>query len=241
VEYIVAMDGDDHDAVAATEGMPRIVGAPGKGMVTAVRNWNSAAVESSGDLLFVIADDLFPPPNWDDVLLKIVAGIDPRQDAVAVKVTDSSHPLDTRLRHPVISRAFYARFGLFSPSYRGVYCDDDITTRAFWRAMILDGRLLVLDHRHPTLGGGIPRSASQHDVNRSEEYEFGRAVYERDWSRRHRDAERLLVRPDRTASVRRLRRRARWSRARSTARYHLRCLRRAARPRSRLRRPVKRR
>ena len=69
----------------------------------------------------------------------------------AVKLADSPTKNDTLLRHPVVSHAFYARHGLFSPSYDGLYCDKDLTTRAFWRAVILDGRSLALEHSHPSL------------------------------------------------------------------------------------------
>ena len=150
VDYIVAMDGDD-PAVAETGGWHRVVGPPSDGTVSAVRNWNAAAASSAADLLIVLADDLFPQLGWDTALRRVLHGWDARSVAFAVKITDSPSPIDTLLRHPVVSRRFYDTLGLFAPQLRGVYCDDEITRRAYWRALVLDGRSLAFEHAHPTL------------------------------------------------------------------------------------------
>jgi hypothetical protein len=192
VEYLLSLDADDLGTVALTEGQPRLVNPARAGEVTAVRNWNSAAAASSGDLLVVIADDLYPPRGWDRTLIDLVGRLDPARTPFAVKVTDSPDPDDTLLRHPVVSRAFYTRFGLFSPAYNGVYCDRDLTTRAYWQAIILDGRSLRLEHRHPTLTGAHA-SDSHERLNRDEEYERGGARYTAAWPRRKRTAPRRLV------------------------------------------------
>lgn len=193
VEYVVSMDADDLATVALTEGVPRLVNPSMGGEVTAVRNWNAAAAAAKGDLLVVIADDLFPSHGWDRALLEMVGRLDPARTPFVVKVGDSPKPGDVLVRHPVVSRAFYERFGLFSPSYRGVYCDDDFSARAYWRSVILDGRSLQLEHRHPTLSNDVARSESYDRLNRREEYGRGRAQYLAAWSRRHRTAERRLV------------------------------------------------
>lgn len=178
VEYLLSMDADDATSVALTEGLPRVVNPAWPGVVTAVRNWNAAAAAARGDLLVVVADDLFPPPGWDQTLLGMVDGFDARRLPFAVKVCDDPRPADVLVRHPVVSRAFYDRFGLFSPVYRGVYCDDDFTTRAFWRATILDGRSLRLEHCRPR--GNRP-SDSRARMNRREEYLYGQELYRGAW------------------------------------------------------------
>jgi hypothetical protein len=192
IEYIVSMDADDATTVALTEGSPRLVNPPLGGAVTAVRNWNAAAAASQGDLLVVIADDLFPPYGWDRTLLDMVGRLNPHRTAFAVNVSDSPLPQDDRvlLLHPIISRAFYNTFGLFSPSFRGVYCDGDFTARAFWRAVILDGRALRLEHRRSKPN---EESESRCLLNRPEEYNYGRAQYLAAWSLRKRRTKRLLV------------------------------------------------
>jgi hypothetical protein len=193
VEYLLSMDGDDSATVALTEGLLRVVNPPWPGVVTAVRNWNAAAAAATGDLLVVIADDLFPPQGWDQALIDMIGRLDPAQTPFVVKVADDPRPGDVLLRHPVVSRAYYTRFGLFSPSYRGVYCDDDFTTRAFWSSVILDGRSLQLEHRHPGKTGAVARSESQDRLNQREEYERGHAQYRATWPRRKRNVKPRLV------------------------------------------------
>src|SRR5581483_1233758 len=141
-----------------------------------------AAAAANGDLLVVIADDLFPPHGWDRTLTRITGRLDPARTPFVVKVADSPNPRDVLLRHPVVSRSFYAKFGLFSPSYRGVYCDTDFTTRAYWCSVILDGRSLRLEHRHPELTEEVAPSESHDRMNRLDEYERGVAQYVATWS-----------------------------------------------------------
>jgi hypothetical protein len=193
IEYIFAMDEDDSGAVKQTAGHPRVLGPPSES-VTAVRNWNAAAAMATGDLLMVIADDLFPPEHWDTELVRIVGRLDPTQTCFAVKVTDGPEAGDVLLRHPVISRAFYADLGLFSNSYHGVFCDNDLTMRAFWRAVILDGRSLVLEHRHPSLSKASP-SESHSRINATREYEYGGKIFQTSWSFLRRYALVRLVSP----------------------------------------------
>ena len=136
----------------------------------------------------VIADDLFPPQGWDTALLDLITALDPEDVAFAVNVSDSSDESEVLLRHPVVSRAFYQQHGLFNEVYRGVYCDDDITRRAFWRAAILDGRSIVLEHQHPSIDMTVERSDSQSRINSSQEYCYGRDQYLAIWSRQQRSA-----------------------------------------------------
>ena len=193
IEYVFAMDADDHASIKDTDGCLRVIGQPAIGMVTAVRNWNNAAAAATGDLLMVIADDLFPPQGWDSALRELIAALDPEDVDFAVKLRDSTNRSGVLLRHPVISRAFYEQHGLFDDAYRGVYCDDDITTRAFWRAAILDGRSIVLEHHHPGSDKTVQPSASQSRINTESEYRHGREHYHATWSKQKRAARIRLV------------------------------------------------
>src|SRR5687767_14490201 len=92
VEYIFAMDADDIATVGRTEGHHRVVSPAGDGRVTSVRNWNAAAALATGDLLMVIADDLFPAPGWDTALLSLIGPLDPSVVSYTVKVGDSPEP-----------------------------------------------------------------------------------------------------------------------------------------------------
>jgi hypothetical protein len=141
----------------------------------------------------VIADDLLPPQDWDLLLDQLIEPLDPERISFVLKVRDSPAEQDALVRHPVVSRAYYRRHGLFSPEYRGVYCDSDISTRAFWHSTILDGRSLVLEHHHHTTDAYVPRSASQAMVNATEEYRHGLQTYNSSWTLRERSAPLLLV------------------------------------------------
>jgi hypothetical protein len=194
IEYVFAMDADDEATVSETEGHHRVVGSPGDGQVTAVRNWNAAAAAtSSGDILMVIADDLLPPQAWDTTLVTMIGSLDASTVAFAIKVTDSPYENDTLLRHPIVSRAFYQRYGLFSSGYRGVFCDNDITVRAFWHSVILDGRSMILEHQHPAFNTSEVWSESQRSINTPFDYQRGRELFEATWSLRQRLARRHLA------------------------------------------------
>ena len=149
VEHIFALDADDDDSSAATKGHRRVMSPPGNGVVTSVRNWNAAAAAATGDLLFVIADDLLPPEEWDVALRDTIRGLDPHRAAFAVKIRDGGNARDTVLRHPIVSRRFYVQYGLFCPAFRGVFCDNDISIRAFRSAVIIDGRHVPFLHGDP--------------------------------------------------------------------------------------------
>lgn len=185
VEYIVAMDVDDSSAIEITAQEKRAVNKPIDGFSTAVQNWNSAAFISDGDLLFVISDDLKPHHDWDVRLEEMLGSLNPAQVDFAVKVQDSPNPSDTTLRHPVISRKFYSKFGLFDNSFRGVFCDNDITLRALLYSRILDGRSAIFEHEHPHFDRQVHLTLSQHKINRLEEYAFGREVFERAYAPFH--------------------------------------------------------
>jgi hypothetical protein len=195
VEYIFAMDTDDHASVAQTEGHLRTVNPRSSGRVTSVRNWNAAAAVAGGDLLMVISDDLFPPQGWDSTLTAMIRRVDPLSVPFAVKVRDSTSGTSTLMRHPIVSRAYYSSFGLFSDAYFGLYCDNDITTRAFWRSIILDGRSISFHHENPILYSSLTPSESHLMINTAREREHGKALYESSWPRWKRLAPVYLLNP----------------------------------------------
>ena len=125
--------------------------------------------------------------------LDLITPLDPLTAEFAVKVSDSADDSRVLLRHPVMSRAFYEQHGLFDDAYRGVYCDDDITRRAFWRAAILDGRSIVLHHQHPSLDKTLQKSESQSRINSKHEYRHGREQYLAAWRPQQRLAQVRLV------------------------------------------------
>lgn len=185
IEWIVAMDNSDLNAIGETQGMIRAINRPQDSFSTAVQNWNSAARLANGNLLFVISDDLFPFPGWDSKIQEIVGTRDPEADDFAIKVRDSPNTDDTALRHPVVSRKFYDRLGLFDDSFRGVLCDSDFTLKALLYSQILDGREAEFCHIHPHFDPSFASTDSHQKINRQVEYSFGRRAFNRKYSPFH--------------------------------------------------------
>ena len=184
VDYVFALDVDDSGSVSRTRGHLRIVGGQSvDGRPTSVRNWNAAAQVASGHLLFVIADDLYPPPRWDAMIRDTLMRLDPCRQEFAVKITDSNVTGDCLLRHPIVSRAYYENQGLFDPRFRSLHCDSDLTLNAFWRTGILDGRGICFEHRHPAVDPRVRWTVSQDAGNRGDEYELSRTTFMEKWSR----------------------------------------------------------
>jgi GT2 family glycosyltransferase len=183
VEHLFSLNADDPISAKLSATYASVVNPPWPGVVTSVRNWNAAAVSARGDILVVIADDLLPPACWDVDLEKIFDHLDPLATPFAIKVTDNYDPNDNLIRHPIISRAFFNRFGLFHPDFYGICCDDDLSLRAWRYAIVLDGRRLVFAHYNPRSNFKIKPTGSQERVNRPEEYDHGRRVLAGLWPR----------------------------------------------------------
>ena len=178
IEYVVAMDSDDEVAIAQTHEQIRYLGSP-LPHSSAVRNWNAAAEISTGHLLFVISDDLFPEPNWDVRLVEHLVGFDPLAQPLVLKVQDTGNRSLNRVLHPLVTRAYFERYGLFSPSYNHLYCDTDFSIRASRRVPILDARNCRFRHEH-RIEGYEKESLSQRRGR--EEMRDGRLQFERDWN-----------------------------------------------------------
>jgi len=186
VSHVFAMEENDETAVAETVGHTRAITSPTDDYSSAVQNWNAAAEKADGDLLFVISDDLNPFPGWDENLESLCRSLDPLLVDFTVKIKDSPNHADTTLRHPIVSRKFFESFGLFDSDFRGVYCDNDITMRAYLLSQILDGRELSFRHSHPHFERDVAESASHKKINASREYEKGASVFRRKYSPLHR-------------------------------------------------------
>ena len=123
----------------------------------------------------------------------MLGGLDPLQVAFAVKIGDGDTARDSLLRHPVVSRRFYSRYGSFSPAFRGVFCDNDLSIRAFRSAIIIDGRGVRFSHGHAQGRIGTV-TLSKGRVNQQQEFEDGLAALCGLWRRRQREAPRILLR-----------------------------------------------
>lgn len=197
IEYILAADNDDQFELPPVDfSRLRIVtGPPNPESSTAVRNWNSAAEVATGQLYFVIADDVIPPSGWDHKLDQICAHLDPISQSFAIKVRDNNRRKDALMRHPIISKRFYEQYGLFNPYLSGVGCDNDITARAFWRAIIVDGRSLSCTHLHPSVDSRLVPTRSQKRHDHLQEFQRAASVLSKLWKPWQRRIRYQLVRP----------------------------------------------
>ena len=191
VEQVFACDTDDEISMSCSEIASGVVGEPMPGRVTAVRNWNAAAAVATGDLMVVIADDLHPPDRWDAALEALRRDLDPRRAGFVIKVSDSADPSNDLMRHPVLSRAYYERFGLWYPEYEGYLVDNDFTLAAHRRNVIIDGRAVRFEHRHPLHGGVKTESHQLIEVTRA----AGRELLGRRWPMWKRRMVRWPLRP----------------------------------------------
>jgi hypothetical protein len=210
VEYTVGLDEDDERAVRETVGLVRAVGAVEGSRPTAVRNWNGAAALASGRVLIVISDELVPPLGWDDALDRVIGGLDPMSQAFAVMVRNRQSKWQDPdgptlaypwFAHPIISRAFLERLGLFDARFSAVGCDIEFAHRAYWRAFLVDAREeVVLDDRDPDLG----RNLSQRRIHSPAERSAAATYFERPVIRLLGSARMRFIRPQAPSSEPRL-------------------------------------
>jgi hypothetical protein len=153
IEYIFAVDEDDFESQQKLLMFnPFIVAEPNG----CVKSWNGGAKEATGDLLIMVADDMVPPPNWDDQLLIALelAKVNPKKAQKCIWVSDG-HRTDDLMCWTILTRARYENQGyVFHPDYFGVYCDNEYTHVAKRDGVIMDCRDIVFEHDHPSFGRG---------------------------------------------------------------------------------------
>lgn len=127
-----------------------IIETPESNEVSAVQNWNQAAIKSQGDLLLVISDDVVPEKNWDT---KLDAFLDftSIQNEVIWKIQDSkcqAHDGDGLLpRHPLATRKFViSKDGIFNSSFLGRGADDFLLYQTLKAAQLKELEFFKLHH-----------------------------------------------------------------------------------------------
>jgi hypothetical protein len=145
---------------------------------SSVANWNAAARQATGDWLLVIADDLLPPPGWDQDFELL--GI--RQEPCAVYAPDQMSD-DGLLRHPIVNRAFMAKRGhLFDPDFYGVYCDNDLN---LWcqdnDVPVIKWPGLAFYHDHPIANPETEWSDVTRKQNSDRAYAYGQQMLAKKW------------------------------------------------------------
>ena len=180
IEHLFAIQGDDRTSVerfsaAAVDFVTTV--PPPAWASSSVANWNAAAARSTGDLLVVIADDLLPPDGWDQSLRQLPPDA---QQPYACYVPDTVRQ-DGLMCHPVLSRGLYQKRGyVFHPSFFGVYCDNDFTTRTQLEAPIFRVPNLLWQHEHFSKKKTAPDQNARIQ-NSDQAYHYGKAVFDKLW------------------------------------------------------------
>ncbi len=182
---------DDH----GTEFTPnRLLLNPGKSCwVTPV---NIGAKAATGDVLIVVADDIWPAQHWDEVLTKAIFDAwtndrsEPKEFAIWVNNGGTPErqkairgtPGQGIMEMPVCSRARVERLGyLLYPGYEGMYADEDFARHCEYDAKAGTCSLIRLDepefpHRHPINDPAIPVDEQYKHQNRPQSYALGRRL-----------------------------------------------------------------
>lgn len=180
-EYILCMD------EAQAEHLPQFScehhrTAINRGRPCATDAFNVAASLAAGRILFLAADDCFPPFGWDRLLVNAAAlapgGLD--GDFAIWVSTGGANDRDLILV-PILSRTRFLKYGYaLHPGYPAVYADNEFTAVARRDGVIVDMRgQLRFEHRHFTQANGLPFDEVYARQNHPERYRQGRELFAR--------------------------------------------------------------
>ena len=141
IEWIFAIDSDDASSLSLLTHERHVVCEPGGGSTFA---YNAAAKETIGEIIIAVADDTHPFPYWDTAITgRLVA------DRPQVLLTGDGYRLDRLATLPIITRAWYQRYGfLFPPQFKTMGPDLWLTERASRDSCLVYAEDLVFEHRH---------------------------------------------------------------------------------------------
>lgn len=150
VEYILAVD--EHESFSLSEYAMASWGGHAlvrEGVSSPVSGYNAAARAARGDILMQIADDYFPPEEWDEQIRAAVPDV--TRDVVLD--VDNSDGVARLLPFSILTRTYYEKYGyIFYPRYHGFFADNDFTEQARRDRVIRKARHIVFEHRHPDRG-----------------------------------------------------------------------------------------
>ena len=177
VEYVLTCDRS-----AGFEGTPHLRGGLDKVSWDSsgcfVGGANLACSMSTGKVLIIAADDIFPCQDWDEKLLELI----PDLDGDFVIQTASGTPADDRglMVLAIQSRTRYEKhgYGLY-PEYESMYADDDFSEHARMDGVVIEARHLLFEHRHPVYTAGVPMDEVYKKQNADSRYAKGREIFER--------------------------------------------------------------
>lgn len=192
IEYIFAANIDDPTRGTLWNGLPRFGGSFFHQMIVegnfkgSAPAWDFAAQVSSGQLLIQVQDDVFPPHNFDDLLMDVImlAGIGRAWETrpFFIGVSDG-YRKDDLCCTAIMSRTRMEQEGFFLfPEFLSVYSDDDVTIRALGDAergtsTFVNARQLIFKHEHYLHNKYVPNDETYARENSSEAYDIGAKLF----------------------------------------------------------------
>ncbi len=141
-----------------------------------VDGWNEAAKASSGDIMILNSDDMFPCARWDERLLEATGFTNGQHQDFVIQVrngTPHDHRVPALMALQIMSRARYERLGYaLWPGYESIASDDDFGEHAHLDGIVIDATNLIFPHRH-ALFEGQPYDPVYDWQNRPEAYRLG--------------------------------------------------------------------
>lgn len=174
VQHILSIDNDDREkfyyqkSFAETGSMICI-----HDNTNVVQATNNAAPHAQGDILIYLSDDFDCPQNWD---LEIINRVQDKSKPWLLKVDDCLQKFDADvLTIPIMSKLLYQILGHFwHPSYRSMFCDQDLFYTVKINNWILNAPELKFQHNHYCNG----RAKKDETYTRSDaNWNHGKATY----------------------------------------------------------------
>lgn len=173
VEYIFAIDSDDEESLRLLRRFRHVVVPPAGGVVAPI---NAAAKLARGEILIMAADDCLPPPRWDS---HVWEAFRPARNQPRVLAVSDGYRDDALITHPIMNRAFYKAQGyFFCPEYPHLYCDTELSLRAYKAGRVIEAKHLIFRHNNPIFTGE-PQDQLARARNNVEAYRIGKEIYDR--------------------------------------------------------------
>lgn len=143
---------------------------------------NAAAFISTGDVIVINSDDMFPTYGWDRDIAEAIAGSERSVgDDFVVHVWSDTDEADKRdlMVLPILSRARYSRLGYaVYPKYESLFVDDDFSEHARLENAVVNATHVTVEHRHPIVGKALWDAVYGWE-NRTASATLGRELLER--------------------------------------------------------------
>lgn len=152
IEYILSLDTTDPKLNEYLETWAD--GAHVNNNTSVVEATNTAAKESTGDILVYLSDDFLCPDGWDELIVK---EFENENRPLVLKVKDCLQTFPAPvLTIPIMNRQLYEKLGYFwHPAYKSMHVDVDLYWTTFAIGAIKNCQHLEFPHHHYSNGKAV--------------------------------------------------------------------------------------